>query len=516
MLKAPVHIYRLLKAARVLARHGGLATPQQLAQMPLPARLGIRLLALGPRPRYGGNGGNGGDGELSAASAAIARLGPSWVKLGQFLATRPDVVGFERARQLAELQDRLPPFPQQQAERIVEQSLGRPLHEVFSDFGPPIAAASIAQVHRARTSDGRDVAVKVLRPGIEQRFADDLESFYFAARWLERLDPASRRLKPVEVVDTLKRSMDVEMDLRMEAAAMSEIAENLADEPRIHIPQVDWQRTSKRVLTTEWVEGIPIADREALQAAGHDLPALADTVIHGFLEQLLRDGFFHADMHPGNLFVDAQGRLVLVDFGITGHLSEYERRVWAEIIYCFIIRDYHRNAQVHFEAGYVPPHHSAQEFAQALRAIGEPVFGRPAAEVSMGELLEQLFRNTGHFDMATQPQLLMMQKTMVVVEGVARALNPHVDVWKSSEPVVKEWIERHLGAAGRLQAATRQTGQALARLPETLNNLADAARALAREQRDQQVAQPAPARWPQAPLWLVAAALAAIAAALWR
>ena len=511
MFKAPVHTFRLLKAARVLVRHGGVVSPEQLADMPLLARAGLRLLGAGKQP------GAAREGELSAVSAALARLGPSWIKLGQFLATRPDVVGYERAHQLAELQDRLPAFPQAEAERLVSESLGRPLREVFSEFGPPVAAASIAQVHRARTTDGRDVAVKVLRPGIEKRFAEDLQDFYFAARWMERLDPSSRRLKPVQVVDTLRRSMDVEMDLRMEAAAMSEIADNLADEPRVHIPRVDWQRTAKRVLTTEWVEGIPLADTEALKKAGHDLEALADAVIHGFLKQLLRDGFFHADMHPGNMFVDAQGRLVLVDFGITGHLSEYERRVWAEIIYCFIVRDYRRNAEVHFEAGYVPPHHSLQEFAQSLRAIGEPVFGRPAEEVSMGELLEQLFRNTGHFDMATQPQLLMMQKTMVVVEGVARSLNPKIDVWKSCEPVVKEWISRHLGPAGRIEAATKQTGQALARLPEVFGNLATAARAMAEEQRrrEEGAAEQEKADIPRAPLWIAAAALAAIAAGLW-
>ncbi len=517
MLRTPAHLYRLARAGRVLARHGGLISPQQLASAPLPARLGIRILGAGPKPRAAKE-----SDALSAVSAALAELGPSWIKLGQFLATRPDVVGFERAQQLAELQDRLPPFTQAQAEARMEQALGRPLNEVFREIGPPVAAASIAQVHKAITTDGKAVAVKVRRPGVKRRFQRDLETFFFAARQAERFLPDMERLKPVEVVQTLAHSVRLEMDFRMEAAAMHEMAENLREDREVRIPAVDWERTADAVLTTEWVDGTPLSDIDALRAAGHDPVRLSEALVQVFLKQLLRDGFFHADLHPGNIFVDASGRLVLVDFGIMGRLSPYERRVWAEILHCFITRDYRRNAEVHFEAGYVPPHHSVDEFAQALRAIGEPVLGRPAEEVSMGELLGRLFRTTEQYDMPTQPQLLMMQKTMVVVEGVGRCLNPRLDVWQAAEPVVRDWISRHLGPAGRLEQAAQRTGKVLDDLPDTLHGLALVARQLAREQereeqrRNEARQRPRHADWHiWLPLWLAAAALVAGAAALW-
>ncbi len=513
MLRAPGHILRLARAGRVLARHEGVIPESELAEAPLIARLAVRLARIGGRPRGKEKSG------LSPLSAALADLGPSWIKLGQFLATRPDIVGMERALELTELQDRLPPFPTEQAKEEVARELGRPVEALFAEFGPPVAAASIAQVHKCRTSDGRAVAVKVLRPGVERRFARDLADFYFAARLIEKWHPPSRRLKPVEVVQTMERTVRNEMDLRMEAAALSEMAENTRDDPGFRLPQVDWTRTSRRVLTTEWIDGTPLSDIEALQRKGHDLERLADTVIQSFLRQTLRDGFFHADMHQGNLFVDDAGNLVAVDLGITGRLSPFERRVWAEILYCFITRDYRRNAEVHFEAGYVPSHHNIDEFAQALRAIGEPTLGRPAEEVSMGQLLGQLFKTTERFDMATQPQLLLMQKTMVVVEGVARTLNPRLDLWRSAEPVVREWIETHLGPAGRAGQAARDAagaGRALLRLPEMLDQGAKAAQALADMARAQEEAARRGSDWKQAlPLWIAAAALIAIALGLW-
>ncbi len=498
---------RLARAARVIARHEGIIAPQQLAEAPLAARLALRIAGAGPRPRK-----REGD-ALSAISAALAELGPSWIKLGQFLATRPDIVGMERAVELTELQDSLPPFPMEEARAEIERELGQPADALFTELSEPVAAASIAQVHRATTRDGRRLAIKILRPGIERRFANDLGDFFFAARMIERLHAPSRRLKPVEVVQTLAHSVRSEMDLRMEAAAMSEMAENTKDDPAFRIPAVDWKLTSKRILATEWIDGIPLSDISALRRAGHDLDALADTVIQSFLRQTLRDGFFHADMHQGNLFVDAEGNLVAVDFGITGRLSPFERRVWAEILHGFITRDYRRNAEVHFEAGYVPSHHSVEEFAQALRAIGEPVFGVEAENVSMGQLLGQLFKTTERFDMATQPQLLMMQKTMVVVEGVARSLNPGLDMWKAAEPVVREWIEHNLGPAGRMAAAAGRA-RSLARLPDLLEEASAAARALADMSRAQERAAERGTDWKQAaPLWIAAAALVAMAAA---
>ena len=355
------------------------------------------------------------------------------MKLGQFLATRPDVVGAKLARELESLQDRMAPFSQAEAEAAIAAAFDKPLHAVFSSFGPPVAAASIAQVHRAEvmTQNGpRAVAVKVLRPGIERRFRVDLDAFYFAARKGEAMSAEGRRLRLIEVVDTLARSVRLEMDLRLEAAALSELAENTKDDPDFRVPAVDWDRTAREVLTLEWIDATPLNDRARLLAKGFDLPLLGRSVIQTFLRHALRDGFFHADMHPGNLFVDDAGELVAVDFGIMGRLGPKERRFLAEILYGFITRDYYRTAEVHFEAGYVPRHHSVEDFAQAIRAIGEPIHNRTAEDISMAKLLTLLFEVTGLFDMRTRPELLLLQKTMVVVEGVgalARSQTRHVE-----------------------------------------------------------------------------------------
>jgi ubiquinone biosynthesis protein len=299
----------------------------------------------------------------------------------------------------------------------------------------------------------RPVAVKVLRPNVEQRFHADLRAFTFAARHAESYSAEARRLRLIEVVDTLRRSVMVEMDFRLEAAALSEMAENTKDDPDFRVPAVDWDRTSKEVLTLEWIDATPMSDRAALQAKGFDLRQLARSLIQTFLRHALRDGFFHADMHPGNLFVDHEGRLIAVDFGIMGRLGVKERLFLAEILHGFITRDYHRVAEVHFEAGYVPRHHSVENFAQAIRAIGEPIHSRTAEEISMARLLALLFEVTGIFDMRTRPELLLLQKTMVVVEGVARSFDPKLDMWSTAEPVVGEWIARHLGPAGKLENA---------------------------------------------------------------
>jgi ubiquinone biosynthesis protein len=314
--------------------------------------------------------------------------------------------------------------------------------------------------------------VKVLRPGIERRFKIDLATFTFAARNAERMSAEARRLRLVEVVDTLRRSVTLEMDLRFEAAALSEMAENTRNDPDFRVPAVDWDRTARDVLTLEWIEAIPLSDRTRLEAKGLDLKRLACAVIQTFLRHALRDGFFHADMHPGNLFVDDAGELVAVDFGIMGRLGRKERRFLAEILFGFITRNYHRTAEVHFEAGYVPPHHSIASFAQAIRAIGEPIHNRTAEEISMAKLFMLLFEITGLFDMRTRPELLLLQKTMVVVEGVARSLDPKLDMWTVAEPVVREWMERHLGPGGRLELAAEgamEVGRFLADVPELLS-----------------------------------------------
>jgi len=447
VISGPAYLLRLARAGFVFAREGvfGLVDP---ALVPASARFGLRVARFLERPSRGT--------AEARLSTALTRLGPSYVKLGQFLATRPDVVGIAFARDLERLQDQMPPFPQAEAEAAVAASLDRPISAAFASFGPPVAAASIAQVHRAEVATAagpRPVAVKVLRPNIEQRFHADLRAFTFAARHAEAYSAEARRLRLIEVVDTLRRSVLMEMDFRLEAAALSEMAENTKGDPDFRVPTVDWDRTSKEVLTLEWIDATPLSDRAALQAKGFDPRRLARALIQTFLRHALRDGFFHADMHPGNLFVDDEGHFIAVDFGIMGRLGVKERLFLAEILHGFITRDYHRVAEVHFEAGYVPRHHSVEDFAQAIRAIGEPIHSRTAEEISMARLLALLFEVTGIFDMRTRPELLLLQKTMVVVEGVARSFDPKLDMWSTAEPVVGEWIARHLGPAGKLENA---------------------------------------------------------------
>ena len=416
-------------------------------------------------------------------SKAVTRLGPSYVKLGQFLATRPDVVGTEIANDLARLQDQMATFPKEESVAAIEGSLGRTIGNLYVSLGDPVAAASIAQVHPAEVlKDGevRKVAVKVIRPGVRRRFFQDLESYFLAARQMERFVPATRRLRPVQVTQILEQTTKIEMDLRLEAAALSEIGENTADDPGFRVPSVDWERTGRDVLTLEWIDGVKMSDIEGLRAAGHDLDALAATLIQSFLRHTLRDGFFHADMHPGNLFVEADGTIVAVDFGITGRLGKKERRFLAEILYGFIVRDYRRVADVHFEAGYVPRRHDPASFAQAIRAIGEPIHGQPAETISMAKLLTLLFEVTELFDMEARPELVMLQKTMVVVEGVARTLNPAFNMWKTAEPVVGGWIRDNLGPKGLLIDA-KDGLNALVALARQAPELAERTERLTRE-----------------------------------
>ncbi len=519
MISAPAHFVRLGRAGFVFAREGvfGVVDP---AMVPVPARPLLRLARLFERRSTGAAD--------TRLSAALTRLGPSYVKLGQFLATRPDVVGAALARDLERLQDRMPPFPQEQAEAAVAASFGQPVAAVFSSFGPAVAAASIAQVHRAtvETADGpRAVAVKVLRPDIEQRFHADLTAFTFAAQHAENLSAEARRLRLVEVVDTLHRSVMVEMDFRLEAAALSEMAENTKADPDFRVPAVDWDRTTKDVLTLEWIDATPLSDRARLQAKGLDLPKLARAVIQTFLRHALRDGFFHADMHPGNLFVDDDGKLVAVDFGIMGRLGAKERLFLAEILHGFITRDYYRTAEVHFEAGYVPPRPSIEDFAQAIRAIGEPIHNRAAEDISMAKLLTLLFEVTGLFDMRTRPELLLLQKTMVVVEGVARSMDPKLDMWSTAEPVVRDWMTRNLGPAGKLEnaaAGVAEVGRFVGNAPGLLTRGARVLDQLDEITRDGLVLSPQTiaeidkaehrrSRWTLVALWVIVALLIWIA-----
>jgi ubiquinone biosynthesis protein len=513
VISAFAHIARLSRAGIVFAREGVLALPDP-APLPWGARIALKLARLIERPSSASA-----EGRLAAA---LTRLGPTYVKLGQFLATRPDVVGVPLARGLESLQDNMAPFPRAEAEAVVAAALGKPLKQAYASFGPSVAAASIAQVHRAEvvTPDGRKaVAVKVLRPNVERRFRADLDALTFAARHAENLSAEARRLRMIETVATLRRSVALEMDLRLEAAALSEMTENTKADPDFRVPAVDWDRTGKDVLTLEWIDGTPLHDRATLEAKGFDLKHLSHAIIQTFLRHALRDGFFHADMHPGNLFVDADGKLTFVDFGIMGRLGPKERRFLAEILYGFITRNYQRTAEVHFEAGYVPAHHSVENFAQAIRAIGEPIHNRPADEISMAKLLMLLFEVTGLFDMRTRPELLLLQKTMVVVEGVARALDPKLDMWTVSAPVVKEWMERHLGAAGRIEDAATSATNFLAGVPGLMTRGAVLVEQLDAITRDGLVLAPETVaaisqaearrgRWTAVALWVIAALLA--------
>ncbi|KQT64280.1 MULTISPECIES: 2-polyprenylphenol 6-hydroxylase [unclassified Aureimonas] len=458
----------LVRAAYVLAREG-VVSSFPTDGMPAGPLLLHRLAGLIARRSAEGAE------RSEKLSRALNRLGPSYVKLGQFLATRPDLVGQKIADELSSLQDRVPPFPREQAIAEIEATLGRRIDDLFVEFGEIVGAASIAQVHRAKvlTREGeiRQVAVKVIRPGIRQSFRSELEAFAFAAYLLERFVRSTRRLRPVAVVETLAQSTRIEMDLRLEAAASSEMAENVADDPGFRVPGIDWERTGRDVLTMEWVDGIKMNDVRALGEAGHDLPRLGINVVQSFLRHSMRDGFFHADMHPGNLFVAPDGTIVAVDLGIVGRLGPDSRRFLAEILYGFIKRDYQRVAEVHFEAGYVPRGQDVLSFAQALRAIGEPIHGQPAETISMGHLLTLLFEVTELFDMQTRPELILLQKTMVVVEGVARSFDPKFNMWIAAEPVVSDYILNQLGPAAKL-ADARQGLSALLRIAHRLPDFA--------------------------------------------
>jgi ubiquinone biosynthesis protein len=487
MALAITNAFRILRAGFTLARHGALLPPEQVQQLPWIARRGLALAQIGnTSPTDRGQ----------RVSTALSKLGPSYIKLGQFLATRPDMIGAARAFELKVLQDKLPPFSMAEARSIIQSELGQPVEHFFASFSEPLAAASVAQVHKAVTHDGRSVAVKILRPDVDKRFGADIESFGFAARMIERVSKEGRRLRPVAAVDMLQHSMKLELDLRMEASALSEMGENTKDDPGFRLPKIDWATTSKRVLTTEWIDGTPMSDVAGLKARGLDLTALADTIIQSFLRHAIRDGFFHADMHQGNMIVDPDGKLVALDLGIMGRLGMKERLFLAEILYGFITKNYYRVAEVHFDAGYVPETQDVNNFAQAIRAIGEPIMGLPADQISMARLLTQLFEVTDQFHMQAQPQLLLLQKTMVVVEGVGRTLNPTLNIWRTGEPVVKDWIERTLGPIGKLQEAG-ESAKALARLALRLPTLLEeghkAMQTLAAQREAAE--NPAPKRW---------------------
>ena len=416
-----------------------------------------------------------GDLALPPVTRALTALGPAYIKFGQILSTRPDIVGEELALQLKYLQDQLPPFPTAVAKAMVAEELRLPVDEVFSSFSEPVAAASIAQVHRATLrSNGQDVAVKVLRPGIERAFRRDIDAFYFAARAIEFVSPASRRLRPLDVITHFEGVVLGELDLRLESSAASEFADNTKNDAGFQVPKVVWDLSGRSVMTLDWAEGINLADNAAIDAAGLDRRALGARVLQLFLSHALRDGFFHGDMHQGNLKVAANGNLIAYDFGILGRIDEYTSRVYAEILMGFIGRDYRRVAEVHFEAGYVPPDRDIDEFARALRAVGEPIFGLEATRVSMARLLSYLFEVTERFGMETRTELILLQRTMVVVEGVARSLDPNINIWQVAKPVVETYVSRNVGPLALLRDLA-QTARVLARFGPRLPRLVEAA-----------------------------------------
>jgi ubiquinone biosynthesis protein len=455
------HLWRLLKWGRTLARHGALRGIEEDPLTPAPVRRLARIARFGaripPTPDY---------------AAALVAIGPAAIKLGQALSTRPDLVGEKAAENLSQLQDDLPPAPFAAIKQTIESSFGAPLESLFSSFEEkPIGAASIAQVHRAVTTEGREVAVKVLRPHIEEEFAKAIETYEWAAAHVERFGEEPARLRPRLVVAHFKQWTARELDLQREAASASELRENMVAEPGYYVPEIDWRRTARRVLTLEWLDGIKLSDREALIAAKHDCKALAETLVRAFLRQAVVDGFFHADLHHGNLFALADGRIAAIDFGIMGRIDR-RARVWlAEILYGLITGDYRRVAEIHFEAQYVPPHHNVQEFATALRAAGEPIRGLPVKEISVGRMLESLFSITRDFDMPTQPHLLLLQKTMVMNEGVASALDPDINMWETAEPFISEWIRSELGPEAYYADRIIEVVRALKKVPELIHRL---------------------------------------------
>lgn len=463
MTRPVTHIFRLLKWGRILAHHGALrgiesapATPSGVKRLCRIARLGT----IQPRvPDY---------------AAAFQAIGPAAVKLGQTLATRPDLVGEEAARNLLSLQDALPPVAFDRIRAEIEATFEAPLESLYAEFDPePVGSASIAQVHRAVTTDGRQVAVKVRRPGIDRQFARDIETYEWAAAHLEAFGGEAARLRPRQVIANFRRWTLRELDLRREAASASELADAMAAVPEYQVPAIDWDRTAARVMTLDWIDGIKISHRDQLIAAGHDMERLAANLVHAFLRQAIAEGFFHADMHQGNLFVKADGTIAAVDFGIMGRIDRRARYWLAEILYGLTTGNYRRVAEIHFEAQYVPDYHSVEEFATALRAVGEPMRGKPVSELSVGQMLDGLFAITRDFDMQTQPHLLLLQKTMVMVEGVATMLNPAINMWDVSGPFVKAWIRDELGPEAALADGIREQGRTLALIPDIIRRLDD-------------------------------------------
>jgi ubiquinone biosynthesis protein len=477
MIRIPSHLWRLFRTGATFERTGAMVAILDAAEIRGWQRFAIRAFA-----RPFGLFGRAGNPDLPPLPRALQAMGPAYVKFGQVLSTRPDVTGKELNAQLRFLQDRLTPFPTEQARAAITAELGPDIWGLIGDLGEPVAAASIAQVHPAIWKPtGAKVAIKVLRPNVRRQFRADIGTFHFIAGLIERIVPGSRRLRPTAVVAHFEGVVNTELDLRLEAAAASTYRENSRDDDRLIVPEVYWAGTSRRVLTLEWVEGLPV-EAEPLIAAGYDVAEIATRLIRTFLRHALNEGYFHADMHQGNLRIGADGALIMMDFGIMGRLDPITRRHYAEILYAFIGRDYRRCAEVHFEAGYVPADQDVDAFAQSLRAIAEPIHGQDVSNISMARLMGYLLETSERFGMETRTELILLQRTMVVVEGVARSIDPHTNIWETSKPVVEDWIRENLGPA---QAARdlASTVKVLVRLGPRLPGLAKELVMLAEEAR---------------------------------
>ena len=465
MTRHTTHIWRLLGWGVTLARHGALVGIENDRNTPAPVRRLVKvarwisLTGKGRNPDYAG---------------AFRAIGPAAIKLGQTLATRPDLVGAEAAHNLLALQDKLPPVPLADIRYEIESTFERPLEAMFASFeSEPVGAASVAQVHRAVTTEGRTVAVKILRPGVREKFTRDIATYEWAAAHFEAFGGEASRLRPRMVIANFKRWTMSELDLRREAASASELAEQMHAFAGYRVPGIDWERTNGRVMTLDWIDGIKISDNAALDAAGHNRKELAGRLVLAFLNQAISGGFFHADMHQGNLFVEASGTITAIDFGIMGRIDRRARQWLAEILYGLTTGNYRRVAEIHFEAQYVPSYHSVAEFATALRAVGEPMRGKPVSELSVGQMLDGLFAITRDFDMQTQPHLLLLQKTMVMVEGIATQLDPSINMWETAAPYVRDWIRDELGPEAAIADRIRENVKTLLRLPDLVKRIDD-------------------------------------------
>ena len=514
MLRTLRSLLRFQRIARTLARHDALAPLEEVRVAP-----GLLWFAR----RFSRRKAEGRPGQKLAR--ALTEMGPSFIKLGQALSTRADLLGEQVALDLAELQDHLPPFDGAVARQIIEDELGASVKELFLSFDPqPVSAASIAQVHKATVAsedpehpEPRKVAVKILRPGIEKAFERDLEFFYWVAEWVERAQPRLRRFRPVEAVGVFEDTVRLEMDLRMEGAASSELAENFAGDETYNVPEIDWRRSSRRVLTMSRVSGIPMDDREALLAEGHDLAEVLTNAAGIFFNQVFRDGFFHGDQHPGNMWVAEDGSIVAVDFGIVGRLDWRTRRHLADMLIATLAGDYHRLAAVYMEAGYLPQSRDLDVFAQALRSVCEPIAGRPLNEISFARLLAQLLRLTESFELPVQPQLLLLQKNMLMAEGVSRRLDPSLNIWTLAQPLIDAWMRENRGPEARLREGVEDVLHGLRQLPTLADNLERATEELAAGRirlHPETIAQLTARNGGSLARWALPVALAALAIAL--